>query len=168
MKFKIVHVVHATIFVLAGYIYYSGIAYFIDFLRLGGYGEYDYYGIIGSLERSRSLHACILITFPLIGVFLKNKIGWLFVTSYLYLISWYSLFQFSMDEFSDFQGLVFLVTFVIVITLLLIIMNLKRVVFGYYKIDKNQSFGINILACVLGLCFSTLLYLAQNLHLLSY
>ncbi len=161
MKFKLVYVVHFFVFIIATYIYYIGITGFIEFMKFGGYSNYDFSSIIHSLKYSGRLHASVIISFPLLGVFLKNKLGWIFITFYFYFVLWFLLLQTFEESLISFEGIISFSAFASIFISLLIIMNMTQVNFDYYKVKNNKLLGINVIAFTIGLCISMIFNLSR-------
>ncbi len=162
MKFRLVYIVHGVVFLL------------LLFCIIKGFYEFhDYYSKAYSFPESfnKALYnnriGIVFLLLLVIGVFLKNKTGWVFLTTYFYFVLWFLLFSINQESLNNFVDIVFFLSFVLVVAILLIIMNLEKVSFGFYKIDKNNSYGINIISCTLGLCVLTLLFLSKNIYFLN-
>lgn len=158
MKFKQVYIVHFFVFIIAAYIYYVGITRFIEFMKFGGYSDYDFLSIIHSLKYSGRFHASVIISFPILGVFLKNKLGWIFITFYFYFVLCFLLLQTFDESLISFEDIMSFSAFAVIFTSLLIIMNIKHVSFEYYKIENNKLLGNNVISFTIGLCISMIFY----------
>ncbi|MFG6685851.1 hypothetical protein ACGK9U_04655 [Mariniflexile sp. HNIBRBA6329] len=154
MKLKLVYIVHLIILIIVGYVYYLAIDKFINFLKLGGFDGYDYYGTVYLILRAKLLFAVMLVTFPLIGVFSKNKYGWIFISFYFYFTILNVIFEFCREGFDDLESVLLRILFISILGVLEIIMNTKKISFFYYKIEKNKLLELNIISFTIGTCTS--------------
>ncbi|MBP0902535.1 hypothetical protein ACFSKN_02805 [Mariniflexile gromovii] len=154
MKFKLVYIVHLVILIITGCVYFLAIHRLINFLKLGGFDGYDYYGAVYLIQRTKLLFTVILITFPFIGIFFKNKYGWIFISFYFYFTIWNVVFQFCKEGLDDLESILLKMFFISIFGLLEVIMNTKRVSLFYYKTDKDKLLGFNIISFAIGTCAS--------------
>ncbi len=163
MKFKLVYIVHLLIIILFVFNLYQGLERFSEFLKYKEYTHFNLDTIINSIPTSQYLRAIILVSFALAGVFFKNKIGWIFITYYFHLLIINSIIQYSASK----ENLGFYIIANTIALSLLIIMNLKEVSLKYYKINKENLIGINLISFVIGFCISILLFIRKNEYYLN-
>ncbi len=123
-------------------------------------GNYDG---INSLFDSYLLYSffrqMIFLSIPMIGIFLKNKVGWVFIISYFYFLLTNILFSIGLFDYKINNEII--ITFAVSITLLslvLILLNKKRIYLSAYKIMPSTLIAYNIAGCIIGV--SMTIYLA--------
>lgn len=163
MKFKLAYIVHIVVILLAGLIYYIGFMRLNSLMRFHGFK--DIYILI--YEIRTSIYATTLISFSLIGVFLKNKYGWLFIAFNFYRLIFVIFFELMQESFSNWEYTISMTVFLLVIFLFLVILNIQKVSFQYYKIRRENLIGINLISMVIGGCITVLLFISKNLHYLN-
>lgn len=165
MKFRLVYIVYLIILFLAGYIFYLNITYYIDFLKWSNFDVSEEFYLT---LKSRRIYSFVIICFPLIGVFSKNKYGWIFITTYLYYILW-SLIFFPTNEIGlkNLEDIIFFSVLGLFIISLIIIMNLKKTSNKYYKIENKNLIGTNLISFVIGFCIFILLFISENKYYLD-
>ncbi|MDE3744124.1 hypothetical protein [Maribacter polysaccharolyticus] len=112
----------------------------------------------------------IVLLIPLIGVFIYKKIGWILITSFNYFVisaivfmSVYFFKDMSAEDFlNEKYGIFQVLTFIIIITIPLIIINKEKIRNGTYGISKSNMIIMNIGSSLLGMGMTILLtYLNQ-------
>lgn len=140
----------------------SGLINFFDSLKVRYNREYSFFAIWYTLYTTSFFRPFLFFIIPFIGYFLKNKLGWVLLTSYFYFLFVNIFFQLRASELQDFYFMLKTVLVLIFIFSLIFIMNLKKIRFKHYGITKFLI-SINTLSCLLGLCLSLVLfYLKDN------
>jgi len=99
---------------------------------------------------------------PIIGLFLKNRIGWILLTQYYcFLLLNMFIQMLNFDELVASDYLLYIIIVLIVVGLLLIL-NSKKVSFDYYKIKKEKLLINNMYSFMIGLLFSLLLLIVKS------
>lgn len=156
MKFKLIYIVHGLILVL-----------FIGSVIIESIRMYNFFESTGddfswhSFVIMKGFRITLFLVFPLIGVFLIKKIGWIFISHYFYFLLCNVFFQ-SFEE--GFNNLLFLIVFETVIVLFLLMVNHQKVSFDCYKIQKKNLINYNLVSFVLGCCISALFFISKNLY----
>lgn len=157
MKFKLVYIIHFLIIGLFIVSVLGGVIRLNDVLEATG-DDFSF----RSDHFSSSFRITLFLIVPIIGIFIKNRIGWLSISHYFYFticnlsIMFYGLV---VCQYDDYLGLIF---FLLLTLSVLLIMNMQRVSFDYYKIKKENLIGINIVSFVTGFCLSLTLHISKN------
>lgn len=154
MKFKLVYVVHFLILILAVYVFTTGLLDFFEYLKFRTFEENSFKSTLEVFNQAHRLHAIIFICFPVIGVFLKNKFGWVFVSSYIYIMICSAVLYAYHSQYNDylFNGLM-----IFILLLFVLIMNFRSSI-DYYRIKRTQLISLGVIAFVAGLSFSLVLF----------
>ncbi|MFC4632527.1 hypothetical protein ACFO3O_01310 [Dokdonia ponticola] len=99
----------------------------------------------------------VFLLIPTIGVFLKNKVGWIFFISYFYfllnvIVSSIPYFYKYLDYRNDYQVILTLIIATGLILIALIKMNKKNIYLTKYNIQQNQDLLVvyNTIAYMIG------------------
>lgn len=87
---------------------------------------------------------------------MKNKLGWIFIASYIYFIQINVVVQNHMGD----TLLLSISTMILLVILLLI--NTKTSILTYYKTSIENNITINTIALILGACLSYLLIVLKH------
>lgn len=170
MKFKLVYIVH-------GLILFALIASIINVLSefkqihevdlLNG-KDYSFDAVFKTIKTHSLFLMPLIFILPTIGVFVKNNIGWILITSYIYFLI-VSNITASYLEWKNNQPIELLfVVFGLLLTLVLIlIMNRTSVAQDYYKIQKKKMIQINIVCFIIGLLIGVTLVVKNSKYLLD-
>lgn len=109
-----------------------------------------------------SFRPIIFLIFPTIGIFVRNKIGWVFITQYLYFLICNMLIT-----SYNYENLTVILIPVLLIFLCLFIINKQKVSFNYYKTKKENLIRFNLISFVIGFCISILLFIYKNIYYLN-
>lgn len=134
---------------------YNGINFYMDINGDTDSGLLNYFKIVTETTYYRPT---LILLAPFIGVFINNKVGWILILSFFYLIL--STFVFN----AGFEGLynsdILLLIFGMIIILLPIgLMNIKKVSYLTYGITKTELIGMNVIAWVIGISITIVLVL---------
>lgn len=104
----------------------------------------------------------LFLLFPFIGVFLKNRIGWICITHYFYFVFFNMLIfiKSNKSELQDLEFVFFIFGVVLILSCFVIIMN-KKVITDYYKIPKKDILPNNIFASVMAFSVALILVAIQ-------
>jgi len=141
--------------------------YYNGYYRLLSLGDYDLDTLSNIKIVAKIFRMPLFLVLSLIGIFIKNKIGWVLVTLYFYFLSvnfCIELYE-SIPEFDTDYLLVF-IPMLILPVFLLYQLNKKVVYFDHFKVEKNKLVLFNVIAFGIGLLFSTILFLWKNEHLI--
>ncbi len=100
----------------------------------------------------------LLALIPMVGIFLKNKIGWLFINSYFYFLLTNLLFSLGKLDYKIDNSII--ITAIIGISLttsVLIAMNKNKISHLKYKIYPSVLILYNILAFIIGVSITIFL-----------
>jgi len=168
MKFKLVYIVH-------GLILFALIASIITVLSefkqihevdlLNG-KDYSFNAVFQTIKTHSLFLMPLIFILPAIGVFVKNNIGWILITSYLYFLIASNIVA-SYLELKNNQPIELLfVVFGLLLTLVLIlIMNRTSVAQDYYKIQKKKMIQINIVCFIIGLLIGITMVIKNSKYL---
>ncbi|WP_396601186.1 hypothetical protein [Algibacter sp. R77976] len=163
MRFKLVYIVHGLILLL---FIVSAIYGYNRLVELNFFiydDELNFYNFLDLIVTHKVFRPLIILIAPTIGVFLKNRYGWVFITSYFYFLICSICSVFFEDGFSDYKDILLFVSIVLLITLIIIIMNIKKVSFHFYKINKIKLLGLNLVSFVVGMCSFILLLISKTI-----
>ena len=165
---KSVYLVHSAIFIWL--IFYSFLV-FQDFSRIHEINfefgnDYSFKSIFHTLTNHSSFRYYLFFVTPLIGVFLKNNIGWILITSYMYFLIAGCILQLFFEEFLDISLLFFIIFWIsgLVALILILILNLKNSSIQYYRIIKQKLLGYNVISFVSGFVIAFALVYWNNRH----
>ena len=108
------------------------------------------------------LRSIIFLLIPTIGVFLRNRIGWVLMTSFFYFLFTYFLFSFiTLDntQFTDYLIGICIITF---IAFIIVAMNTKKISLTKYNIQRRVLILYNIVAYIIGVVITIFLVYAKN------
>ena len=92
----------------------------------------------------------LIILLPVIGIFIKNKAGWVLLTSYFYFLVFNGAFRLKMGELMPSIFFV-LLGILLFLAAIIFLMNLKTIRNDIYKISKSQQIMHNIFATIVGI-----------------
>lgn len=119
------------------------------------------YDGISSIYNSILYHAYFrssaILLIPIIGIFLKKKIGWVFFTSYFYFLLTNIIYPFISEDYNDYNYTLAVVIALAIVSLIIFIMNKKKTSLDTYKILPNVLIPYNILAFIIGVSITILL-----------
>jgi hypothetical protein len=98
----------------------------------------------------------LFLLIPIIGILIKNKLGWIFIATYIYFVQ----INFFVQNYMSNTLLLTFSTIIILIMLLLINKNIS--ILTYYKISPKNNITINTIALFLGACLSYLLIVLRH------
>ncbi len=162
MKFKFVYIIHGLIlslFILSALYGYNKL---IELNKIMYSQDLNYYNLLDITITHKVFRPLIILILPTIGVFMKNIKGWVLTSSYFYYLIWSLFFVFFEDGIGDFNDILLFVLIFSFIIVLIVIMNLKRVSFDYYRIKKNKLMGLNLISLVIGFCIFLLTFISIN------
>jgi len=88
---------------------------------------------------------------PIIGVFLKRKIGWSLLASYFYFLTVMLAFRLPYEDFTDTAILIISLIFLAIVLFLIGVLNIHKIRGNIYGIPKDQFIIYNIIAFVIGM-----------------
>ncbi|MFC4632526.1 hypothetical protein ACFO3O_01305 [Dokdonia ponticola] len=126
---------------------------------------YEYSGIpitmtslIDIVTSKSYFRPALLLVIPTIGIFLQEKIGWVFMVSYFYFLLTNALYPFTKEYVNDYRMILFYILISGLVMLLLVGMNKKSIHLTKYHIQRENLMLSNIIAFVIGV--SMTIYLA--------
>ena len=169
MKFKLVYIVHAVVIIFAVIVLVLSIQNFFNSynVRRDFNRDIDLNTIWYLVTNTRIVLIILLQLLPFIGVFLKNKFGWILIAQYLYFFTLGILIHSNQENFREYEFLLFILSFCLPIISLILILNLKKTSLNYYNIKSTNLLGYNIISFVIGFSISFLLFYFRNSHYLG-
>jgi len=156
IKIKATHILHSLFVMLFIYSMYRAFQSFIDCYYITNIKEYDLDATISSLTLCHDYRVSLFIFIPIVGIFIKNKLGWVFITSYIYFIQINFVSQNYMDN------ILLLCFSTIILLAILLIINTKTSILTYYKVTSKNNVVINTIALLLGATLSYLLIVLKH------
>ena len=156
IKIKSTHILHSIFLTLFVFSMFRSIQNFIDCYRTINIKEYDLNAVISSLTLCQDYRVSLFILIPIIGIFIKNKLGWIFIASYIYFIQINCVSQNYMDN------ILLLCFSTIILLAILLFINTKTSILTYYKVTPKNNIVINTIALILGTTLSYLLIILKH------
>lgn len=143
---------YSLLFTFVVGVWYWEIVQFMEFQNIYWEPKERYHvdSIIYSVKVTNLFTASILASMVAVGIFLKNRIGWLLISGWFYflVINMIKLFiEEGFDNDSTFANLILLGSIPIII---LIIMNKYTGVLNYHKLEGRKKIVLNLLALMIG------------------
>lgn len=98
--------------------------------------------------------AILLVCLPMIGIFLKQKIAWVLITSYFYFLLISVAYISLSDGGSDFLLLLKTIPLFILFFGCFIFLANRKGVYSYYDIPRSKLLRVNIIAFTVGMLLS--------------
>jgi len=133
---------------------YRAIQSFVHCYYIVNIKKYDLDAAIFSLTLCNDYRVYLFTLIPIIGILIKNKLGWICIASYIYFIQINCISQNYMDK-------ILLCISAVILLALLIIINTKVSILTYYKISPKNNIIINVIALLLGAILSYLLIILK-------
>lgn len=112
---------------------------------------------------SSYFRSTIFLLIPMIGLFLKNKVGWVFITSYFYFILTNILFSYSLFDHNDHYASILPVILITgLISLIIVAMNKKKISLTIYNIQRSVLILYNIATFIIGVSITIWLAYAKS------
>ncbi|MEP0264146.1 hypothetical protein [Dokdonia sp.] len=96
----------------------------------------------------------IFLLIPTIGIFLRNKIGWILMTSFFYFLFTYFLFSFIAFDHIQLPDVLIFTVIIVCIGLIIIAMNTKNISLIKYNIQRRLIISYNIVAYIIGVAIT--------------
>lgn len=136
------------------------IGFFIASCVLGYVNTRDYFNLTEGYDGFSSIYNSIIyhayfrssaiLLIPIIGIFLKKKIGWVFFTSYFYFLFTNIIYPYISGDYSDYNYTLAVIIALAIVSLFIFIMNKKKTSLDTYKILPSVLIPYNILAFIIG------------------
>ncbi|KZS38979.1 hypothetical protein AWE51_10445 [Aquimarina aggregata] len=120
--------------------------------------QYKLSDFVRLITRRTYFRPSILLLFPLIGIFINKKIGWIFITSYFYFLLTWLVFSTISNGLNYNEEILFFAVALVLTLIFIWIMNRKKIVEKVYNLKKNEVLITNIKASSIGIFLT--LYLA--------
>lgn len=120
----------------------------------------DYFHIITT--NNHYVRPSLILLIPILGIYTKRKVGWILIQSYFYFLISNLIFTLAKNYPTDIN---FIYTYIIgflILLLIILIMNKKRISNLTYGIEKDKLISINIIAFIIGISISMTLILTKN------
>ncbi|MFD0976766.1 hypothetical protein [Salinimicrobium gaetbulicola] len=113
------------------------------------------------LKETSYFRPAIILLIPLLGIFINNKIGWVLIQSYFYFLI--SNLAFSAKYIDSTDNTLILINIVgfLLLFLIIILMNKKRISDMIYGIGKTELISKNIIASFIGIGITIILALIK-------
>lgn len=124
-----------------------------DFLRIWSFDSFqDFLSNLKYKDLQTALfaryRAALLLVIPLIGVFKKNSLGWVCLTTYFY-FAFTSVIYGGLSEISE--DVLFYFSTLIVTIIPILILNKKGIFGSFFGISHTRKFLFNIISLILGI-----------------
>lgn len=111
--------------------------------------------------RTSSYRPAIILLIPVIGTFINKKIGWVLIQSYFYFLITNLAFSTKYIDLAD-NALILINSIGFILLLLIIIfMNKKKIRNLIYGIEKTELIRKNVIASILGMSITIILALIK-------
>jgi hypothetical protein len=165
-SFKLIYFVHLSVFFFL--IYYIIIVFkefrIIHEIDFGFDKDYSFKSLLHTLTNHSLFRGSLILIPPLIGVFLKNKFGWVLITGYVYFFLGSTILQVSFQEYLDFEFILLVIVLISILMSFLLILNFKKSSIQYYKVGKEKLLGYNVISFVCGFVTAFTLVYWNNRH----
>ena len=104
----------------------------------------------------------LLLIPAFIGVFIKRRIGWILMISYVYFLTINGAFTFILDGNYNFQRISIFTGVILILFLVIWLSNRKSITIHIYNFKKDSFLMRNILASILGLVLTLLLAYSKS------
>jgi len=156
IKIKATHFLHSIFLILFVFSVFRSFQSFIDCYYITNIKEYDVKAAVSSLTLCHDYRVSLFLLIPIIGILIKNKLGWIFIASYIYFIQINFVSQNYMDN------ILLLCFSTIILLAILLIINTKASILTYYKIIPKNNIVANTIALLLGATLSYLLIVLKH------
>ncbi len=155
-KIKATYVLHSIFITLFLFSIYHSFQSFLDYYHIINIKDYNLDSAMYALKLCHDYKVPLFLLIPIIGILIKNKLGWIFIATYIYFVQ----INFFVQNYMSNTLLLTFSTIIILIMLLLINKNIS--ILTYYKISPKNNITINTIALFLGACLSYLLIVLRH------
>lgn len=155
-KIKTTHILHSLFLTLFLFSIYYSFQNFLDCYHIFNIKEYDSDAVISALTLCHGYRVPLFLLIPMIGILIKNKLGWILIAAYIYFIQINYVVQNNMDN------ILLLSIITIMLLIILLIINTKASILTYYKISSKNNITFNTIALFLGASLSYLLIVLRH------
>ena len=154
-KIKATYVLHSIFITLFLFSIYHSFQSFLDCYHIINIKEYDWNAVMHTLALCHNYRVTLFLLIPLVGILIKNKLGWIFIATYIYFILINYVVQ------NGIGNIIFFSTVIIALLIILLLINTKTSILAYYKISPKNNITINTIALFLGASLSYLLIILR-------
>jgi hypothetical protein len=132
-------------------------------LTIPGENRWSKGNVIFTLKLTNLYTASLISLFLGIGLFLKNKVGWILVVSWFYFVLsnfFKSIIQDRIDGFTDVLALIFLLS---IPSAIIYVMNKFKGIENYHQIEGKNKWKLNLWALGIGLLLALFRVYKKNL-----
>ena len=123
--------------------------------------DHGLHTILATIKVSRVFQATAFMLIPVLGIFLKNKVGWVLVSSFFYFLGINLLVQLDQSDTLNIELVLFAVIFSIIIGVIILLMNKSSNINKFHKtIQANRSL-LNMVAAIIGFGLSITLIILK-------
>jgi len=152
-KIKLIYLIKGLIVVFYIMAAYYGIRGILEFqgANIGDPFNFDTRTFYSALFQTKWLRPIILLTIPMVGIFINNKTGWLLINMYFYSIAVGVLFTIFESKFSSFLDILTNIIFFTLVVSIIGVMNMGRIFEKYYGQSGKNRFTQNTIALIFGI-----------------
>ena len=141
-----------------------GVLNIIDHYRVSiGYSENkltDYFYIL--TNNTYYLRPSIILLIPILGIFIRRKIGWILIQSYFYFLMSNLLFTATRNDLNENDLILIYLIASLIFLLIIILMNKEKIRNLTYGIEKTELISMNIIASIIGASITLILVMIKN------
>lgn len=148
------------------------VVFFIGNLSAGIIKTNSYFETIGDYNGLQSIfdpfvlklffRQMVFLVIPMIGLLLKNKLGWIMISSYFYFLLFNILFSFEHFDMTDYRFILFIILCLGFLFFMIFLLNKRTVSFDVYKIDLIKRLAYNIIPFMIGYGMAIYLLISRN------
>lgn len=161
-RFRTTHFMHGFFLIIFVLSLFKETKSFLFFYEMMGFKEFSLNSIWWTINNNSSYRPVLFLMFPIIGMLIKNRIGWILITTYLYFV-FINVFVQATNEFKT-NYFFYSIIGVIILTSI-IIMNKSKDIHDYYKLFKNNFLSLNLYSFITGIGLSLILIIIKHYNM---
>ena len=108
------------------------------------------------------LRPSLILLIPIIGVLTNKKIGWILIQSYFYFLITNLAFPSTQIDLTDNTLIILNIIGILLILMIIILMNKKKISNLVYGIKKSELINKNIIASIIGISITIILVMLKG------
>ena len=152
-KFKTIYLIKGIIILLFLFVTYFGVKQVIGFYSINSSSGdgIDTETLSIAIFNTKFLRSTVLVGIALLGALINNEKGWLLIITYLYFVVMSALFTLIISFDLTILDLLIYLTFILLVSGLILLMNTNKIFVDYYKQAKSKRFKKNTIGLILGI-----------------